>query len=174
MISSPPPPLHPGRRFNSATVPMHLSQIGDLSHRQTRQFRREMSQKHCTFLSIEIAEATPGFHNWTDVTGIWAFPSRCPCGGLNHPFLFLINLVMWPKYLIYQSLHFFFFLLNLWRDDCGKKNIFFAVGEGNGNPLQCSCLENPKDEAAVYGAAQSWKRLKQLSSSSSGSFSGED
>ena len=37
------------------------------------------------------------------------------------------------------------------------------LGEGNGNPLQYSCLENPKDEgawwAAVYGVAQSWTRL---------------
>ena len=40
----------------------------------------------------------------------------------------------------------------------------------NGNPLQCSCLQNPMDEgawwAAVYGVAQSRTRLKQLSSSS--------
>ena len=46
-----------------------------------------------------------------------------------------------------------------------------CIGEGNGNPLQCSCLENPKDGgawwAAVYGVAQSWTRLKRLSSSSS-------
>ena len=45
------------------------------------------------------------------------------------------------------------------------------IGGGNGNPLQCSCLENPRDGgawwAAVYGVAQSWTRLKQLSSSSS-------
>ena len=44
-------------------------------------------------------------------------------------------------------------------------------GEGNGNPLQCSCLENPKDRgpwcAAVYGVAQSQTRLERLSSSSS-------
>ena len=42
--------------------------------------------------------------------------------------------------------------------------------EGNGNPLQCSCLENPRDGgawAAVSGVAQSWTRLKRLSSSSS-------
>ena len=42
--------------------------------------------------------------------------------------------------------------------------------EGNGNPLQYSCLENPRDGrawwAAVYGVAQSWTRLKRLSSSS--------
>ena len=46
-----------------------------------------------------------------------------------------------------------------------------CVGEGNGNPLQCSCLENPRDGgawwAAVYGVAQSQTRLKRLSSSSS-------
>ena len=45
-----------------------------------------------------------------------------------------------------------------------------CIGEGNGNPLRCSCLENPRDRgawwAAVYGVAQSRKRLKQLSSSS--------
>ena len=44
------------------------------------------------------------------------------------------------------------------------------IGEGNGNPLQCSCLENPRDGgawwAAIYGVAQSRTRLKQLSSSS--------
>ena len=45
------------------------------------------------------------------------------------------------------------------------------LGEGNGNPLQCSCLENPRDWgawwAAVYGVSQSRAQLKQLSSSSS-------
>ena len=45
-----------------------------------------------------------------------------------------------------------------------------CVGEGNGNPLQCSCLENPRDRgawwAAVYGVTQSWTLLKWLSSSS--------
>ena len=44
-----------------------------------------------------------------------------------------------------------------------------CIGEGNGNPLQCSCLENPRDGgawwAAVYGVVQSWTRLKRLSSS---------
>ena len=45
------------------------------------------------------------------------------------------------------------------------------IGEGNGNPLQYSCLENPRDcrawWAAVYGVAESWTRLKRLNSSSS-------
>ena len=46
-----------------------------------------------------------------------------------------------------------------------------CIGEGNGNPLHCSCLENPRDGgawwAAVSGVAQSWTRLKRFSSSSS-------
>ena len=58
-----------------------------------------------------------------------------------------------------ERLHFHFSLL--------------CIGEGNGNPLQCSCLENPRDEgawwAAVFGVAQSQTRLKRLSSSSSSS-----
>ena len=45
-----------------------------------------------------------------------------------------------------------------------------CIGEGNGNPLQCSCLENPRDGrawwAAIYGVAQSGTRLKRLSRSS--------
>ena len=55
-----------------------------------------------------------------------------------------------------ERLHFHFSLL--------------CIGEGNGNPLQCSCLEKPRDGgawwAAVYGVAQSQTRLKRLSSSS--------
>ena len=50
-------------------------------------------------------------------------------------------------------------------------SIQLTFREGNGNPLQYTCLENPMDErawwAAVYGVAQSWTRLKRLSSSSS-------
>ena len=53
-----------------------------------------------------------------------------------------------------------------------------CIGEGNGNPLQYSCLENPRDGgawwAAVYGVAQSQIRLKRLSSSSSRKVSGSD
>ena len=49
-----------------------------------------------------------------------------------------------------ERLHFHFSLL--------------CIGEGDGNPLQCSCLDNPRDGgawwAAIYGVAQSWTRLK--------------
>ena len=48
-----------------------------------------------------------------------------------------------------------------------------CTGEGNGNPLQCSCLENPRDGgawwAAISGISQNQTRLKRLSSSSSSS-----
>ena len=56
-----------------------------------------------------------------------------------------------------------------------RLSMLACIGEGNGNPLQCSCLENPRDRgawwAAVYGVARSRKRLKRLSSSSSSSSS---
>ena len=48
-----------------------------------------------------------------------------------------------------------------------------CIGEGNGTPLQCSCLENPRDGgawwAAIYRVTQSWTRLNRRSSSSSSS-----
>ena len=44
-----------------------------------------------------------------------------------------------------------------------KRRALSCIGEGGGNPLQCSCLENPTDGGAwwavVYGVAQSWTRL---------------
>ena len=46
-----------------------------------------------------------------------------------------------------------------------------CIVEGNGNPLQCSCLENPRDWGAIYRVAQSRTRLKRLSSSGSSSIS---
>ena len=49
-----------------------------------------------------------------------------------------------------------------------------CIGEGNGNPVQCSCLENPRDVgaswAAVYGVTQSRTRLKRLSSRGSATW----
>ena len=48
----------------------------------------------------------------------------------------------------------------LWLTHSLEENRPLLIGEGNGNPLQCSCLENPRDGeawwAAVYGVAQSW------------------
>jgi len=67
--------------------------------------------------------------------------------------------------------------VGLERKLCTKELMLLncGIGEGNGNPLQCSCLENPRDRgvcwAAIYGVAQSRTRLKQLSSSSSSKVS---
>ena len=59
----------------------------------------------------------------------------------------------------------------LWTRTSQNSPLHTGIGEGNGNPLQCSCLENPRDGgawwAAVYGVTQSRTRLKRLSSSSS-------
>ena len=59
----------------------------------------------------------------------------------------------------------------LWRFGRDWATSLSHIGKGNGNPLQCSCLENPRDGgawwAAVYGVAQSRIGLKWLSSSSS-------
>ena len=62
-----------------------------------------------------------------------------------------------------------------WESDTTEQLHFHfslsCIGEGNGNPLQCSCLENPRDGgtwwAAFYGVAENRTRLKRLSSSSS-------
>ena len=62
-----------------------------------------------------------------------------------------------------------------WESDTTERLHFHfslsCIGEGNGNPLQCSCLENPRDRgawwAAIHGVAQSRTQLKWLSSSSS-------
>ena len=66
-----------------------------------------------------------------------------------------------------------FSLTLIWRAELqavGLRHSRQLDGEGNGNPLQCSCLENPRDGgawwAAVYGVAQSRTRLQRLSSSS--------
>ena len=61
--------------------------------------------------------------------------------------------------------------------DWGTSLSLSCIGEGNGNPLQCSCLENLRDGGAwwatVYRVTQSWTWLKRLSSSSR-RFIGED
>ena len=61
-----------------------------------------------------------------------------------------------------------------WKSDTTEQLHFHCslscMGEGNGNPIQCSCLENPRDGgawwAAIYGVTESRTRLKCLSSSS--------
>ena len=79
----------------------------------------------------------------------------------SHGWRNLVGCSPWSRYEsdATKQLHFYFSL---------SRN-----GEGNGNPLQCSCLENPRDGrawwAAIYGVAQNQTWLKRLSSSSSSS-----
>ena len=82
--------------------------------------------------------------------------------GESHGWRSLVGCSPWGHYEldVTEQLHFHFSL---------SRN-----GEGNSNPLQCSCLKNPRDGgawwAAVYGVAQSRTRLTTLSSSSSSSI----
>ena len=79
--------------------------------------------------------------------------------GKSHGWRSLVGCSPWGRYQsdMTERLHFHFSLS--------------CIREGNGNPLQCSCLENPRDGGAlwpaVYGVAQSRTRPKRLSSSSS-------
>ena len=95
-------------------------------------------------------------------------PTSVLLPGKSHGWRSLVGCSPWGRYKLDETewLHFHFSLS--------------CIGEGNGNPLQCSCLENPRDGrawwAAVYEVAQSRTRLKRLSSSSSSSviFIGEN
>ena len=87
-------------------------------------------------------------------------------------FLYSILQDLWPIGVIESLLYKKIFFLNL-KQNCSMRFHFSlsCIGEGNGNPLQCSCLENPRDGgawwAAVYGVTQGWTQLKWFSSSSS-------
>ena len=86
-----------------------------------------------------------------------------------HIWLCINQASQWQKYLLNCKEQFFFLAL----DTTERLHFQFSlsrIGEGHGNPLRCSCLENPRDGgawwAAVYGVAQSRTRLEWLSSSS--------
>ena len=94
--------------------------------------------------------------------GGWQWhPTPALLPGKSHGRRSLVGCSPWGRYELdtTERLHFHFSLS--------------CIGEGNGNPLQCSCLVNPRDGgawwAAVSGVAQSWTRLKRLSSSSNSS-----
>ena len=81
------------------------------------------------------------------------------------------------KSLLYTSVSLLLSCIQGYHYHLSKSHIYalvYCIGEGNGSPLQCSCLKNPRDGgtswAAVYGVAQSQTWLKQLSSSSSSNF----
>ena len=104
---------------------------------------------------------SPGFNPWVGRIP-WRrkwHPTPVPLPGKSHGWRSLVGCSPWGREEsdITERLPFHFSLS--------------CIGEGNGNPLQCSCLENPRDGgawwAAVYGVTQSRTQLKRLSSSSS-------
>ena len=84
--------------------------------------------------------------------------------GKSHGRRGLIGCSPWGRWKLDTSERLYFHFSLSWREGDG-------TGEGNGNPLQCSYLENPRDGgtwwAAVSGVTQSRTWLKRLSSSSS-------
>ena len=83
------------------------------------------------------------------------------------------SLISWRKSssLIKSYRYFLFFRWIKYSNTTGRLHFHFSlscIGEGHGNPLQCSCLENPRDGgawwAAIYGFTQTRTRLKRLSS----------
>ena len=106
-------------------------------------------------MSLEIA--TPSFRPWRRQ---W-HPTPALLPGKSHGRRSLVGYSPWGREEsdTTEQLHFHFSLS--------------CIGEGNGNLLQCSCLENPRDGrawwAAVYGVAQSRTQLNRFSSSSSSS-----
>ena len=98
-----------------------------------------------------------GTTDWFQIARQW-HPTPVLLPGKSHGQRSLVGCIPWGR----------------WGSDTTERLPFHfslsCIGEGNGNPLQCSCLENSRDGeawwAAVYGVAQSRTRLKWLSSSS--------
>ena len=123
---------------------------------------------HCRSIHIFVWKTLLSFHLITqheEITspyfGLWRgqwHPTPVLLPGKSCGQRSLVGCSPWGRYKsdTTQRFHFYFSLS--------------CIGEGNGNPLQCSCLENPRERgawwAAVYGVAQSRTRLKWLSSSS--------
>ena len=101
----------------------------------------------------------PKFPFYEDFRRRWWHPTPVFLPGESHGWKSLVGCGPWglEESDTTERLHFHFSLS--------------CIGEGNGTPLQCSCLENPRDGgacwAAIYGVTQSRTRRKQLSSSSS-------
>ena len=123
------------------------------------------------FIAWDFTFTTRPIHNWTSFP-FW-LSHFILCGAIsNCPPLFPSSILnsFWLAGLIFPRHTFSHFN----TVHTGPDISLSCIGEGNGNPLQCSCLENPRDGgawwAAVYGVAQSPTRLKRLSSSSSSSI----
>ena len=128
-------------------------------------FAKYPTLNHSGLLISHCFEKTMVFNNKSSQFILWRrqwHPTPVLLPGKSHGWRSLVGCRPWGREEsdTTERLHFHFFLS--------------CIGEGNGNPLQCSWLENPRDGgawwAAVYGVAQSRTRLKRLSSSSSLSY----
>ena len=112
------------------------------------------SHQQCTSFQFSFSILSPCLFN-LHAEYIWRrqwHPTPVLLPGKSHGRRSLVGCSPWGRYEsdTTERLHFHFSLS--------------CTGEGNGNPLQCSCLENPRDRgvwwAVVYGVAQSWTLLK--------------
>ena len=107
-----------------------------------------MTSYHCSWVREEPWEKILWRREW--------LPTPVLLPGKSHGWRSLVGCSPWGHYQLdtTERLHFHFPLS--------------CIGEGNGNPLQCSCLENPRDQGAwwtaIYGVTQSRTWLKRLSS----------
>ena len=112
------------------------------------------------YMSSKFPSNSSGKYTWSYTIQWHPTPVLLP--GKSHGWRSLVGCSPWGRWELdtTEQLHFHFSLS--------------CIGEGNANPLQYSCLENPRDGgacwAAVCGVAQSWTRLKRLSSSRSIQF----
>ena len=120
-------------------------------------FKQKIKPRYHGLRLLHLLALTPGQEGRRPMT--MRGQKRCPMlPGKSHGRRSLEDCSPWSRWGsdMTERLHFHFSLS--------------CIREGNGNPLQCSCLENPRDGGAwwatVYGVAQSRTRLKQLSSSS--------
>ena len=123
----------------------------------------QVNSEECCFLEALVMEQwwaglARGLRSFAQFPEIQWHPTPVLWPGESHGWRSLVGCRPWGRWELdtTERLHLHFSLL--------------CTGEGNGNPLQCSCLENPRDGgawwAAIYEVAQSQTQLKQLSSSS--------
>ena len=131
-------------------APRLWSRLGFLSHRKSNVYYGYIYfRNHVNFIGLAKLTFTLTPRQW--------YPTPVLLPGKSHRRRSLVDCRPWgcQESDTTERLRFHF---SLW-----------CIGEGNGNPLQCSCLENPRDSgawwAAVYRVAQSQTRLKWLSSS---------
>ena len=141
-----------GRPLSPPQINLKIIWMLSNFHKTTSEYwRRTPGTQKCTPLSLKGGRTKYRRRQW--------HPTPVLLPGKSHGQRSLVGCSPWGRevWVMTERLPFYYSLS--------------CIGEGNGNPLQCSCLENPRDGGAwwvaVYGVTQSQTRLKWLSSSSS-------